>query len=78
LAEQINKALDLHWTPRQANLIRWYWIEGVSMAEMAEWLNLSKQGVNRELYAIRVAVRAGLGFDMPTFQHGRPQLAPAA
>jgi len=44
----------------------WYWCDRHSIAQIAAWLRTSRQKIERELYAIRIAYRSH-GIELPKY-----------
>jgi hypothetical protein len=58
-------------TPRQADIVRWSYVENRRCHEIAVWLDTSVEAINKELYAIR-CIFASHGKPLPKRVGGRP------
>jgi DNA-binding CsgD family transcriptional regulator len=59
---------------RQRDIARW-WFDHYTIREIAEWLDVSKATVQREIAIIRAVYRSH-GKDFPKFNLGRERLSP--
>lgn len=56
-------------------MIRWYWVEHRTIAEIADLLGYSQAHVQGEIVVLRRIFRSH-GQELPRFNHGRPRLMP--
>ncbi len=59
----------------QRELLGWYYTEGRTIREIADWRACSYQRVCGQLNELRAIFRSH-GHELPRYNHGRPKLAP--
>lgn len=62
-------------TETQRDLARWYFAEGRTISEIAEWRHTSYGIIRNELGTLR-AIFASHGQELPRYNHGRPRTMP--
>jgi hypothetical protein len=62
-------------TARQREVLRWYFCEGHTFAQIAQWLDCSWRAVAGEVRDLRL-IFASHGKELPRYNHGRSRIAP--
>jgi DNA-binding CsgD family transcriptional regulator len=62
-------------TKRQREVLRWYWCDGHTLEQIAEWLDCSYSMAAQAVRELRL-IFASHGKDLPRFNRGRPRIAP--
>jgi predicted DNA-binding protein YlxM (UPF0122 family) len=66
---------DMILDEKQRELLRWYFVDRHSIAEIAEWRFCSKPLIENELKVLRAVFRSH-GQELPRYNHGRPRVSP--
>jgi len=62
-------------TREQQEVIRWFWVEGRALSEIASWLGCSHHAAKIKVFTLR-AIYASHGIELPKFDKGRPRTLP--